>query len=186
MKLIVGLGNPGKRYERTRHNVGFLVIDSLVAKEQLKYSPKFKGLIAQTIWDKEPVLLFKPETYMNLSGEAIRLVMDYFNIDIQDLLVIYDDLDLPLGHIRLREKGSAGGHNGVKSIIHHLKTEQFARCRIGIDKNPMIDSRDYVLGQFSPQDLSVLSEKMSVIHHMCQDFTKKTFVDVMSLYNRKP
>jgi peptidyl-tRNA hydrolase, PTH1 family len=186
MKLIVGLGNPGKRYERTRHNVGFLVLDAMVAKEQLNYSTKFKGLVAQTIWGKEPVLLFKPETYMNLSGEAIRLVMDYFNIDVQDLLVIYDDLDLPLGHIRLREKGSAGGHNGMKSIIQHLKTEQFARCRIGIDKNPMIDARDYVLGQFSSNDLNILKEKMSDIHQMCQDFTKKKFVDVMSLYNRKP
>ncbi len=185
MKLIVGLGNPGKRYEKTRHNIGFLVVDAIVSKENLSYSTKFKGLIAQIIWEREPVLFFKPDTYMNLSGEAIRLVMDYFNIDISDLLVIYDDLDLPVGHIRLREKGGSGGHNGVKSIIQHLKTENFARCRIGIDKNTMIDARDYVLGHFTQSDLKVLEERIPELHQMCQDFVKKKFVDVMSAYNRK-
>ena len=185
MKLIVGLGNPGKRYEKTRHNVGFLILNAIANQEKLRFSTKFKGLLAQTIWSNEPVLLFKPETYMNLSGEAIRLVVDYFNLEIKDILVIYDDMDLPLGHIRLREKGGAGGHNGAKSIIQHLKTEDFARCRIGIDKHPHMDARDYVLGQFSVDDLKLLESKLPDLHQMCQDFVKKKFVDVMSAYNRK-
>jgi peptidyl-tRNA hydrolase, PTH1 family len=185
MKLIVGLGNPGKRYEKTRHNVGFLILDAIAQQEKLKFSPKFKGLLAQTVWASEPVLLFKPETYMNLSGEAVRLVVEYFNLDIKDILVIYDDMDLPLGQIRLREKGGAGGHNGAKSLIQQLKTENFARCRIGIDKHPHIEARDYVLGHFTTEDLKVLEAKLPDLHNMCQDFVKKKFVDVMSAYNRK-
>ena len=186
MKCIVGLGNPGKRYERTRHNVGFLVIDALIEQEKLKPSLKFKGQIAYTLWKGEPVLLFKPETYMNLSGEAIRLVMDYYQLKPQDFLVIYDDLDLPFAQLRLREKGSAGGHNGMKSIIQHLKTEEFPRLRIGIDKNPLIETKAYVLGRLSDEELKSFKAKLPQMMAICQDFSQKKFVDVMSQHNKKP
>ena len=132
MKLIVGLGNPGPTYDRTRHNIGFEVIDELANRFNAPLTQtKWKGLYSMSFQNGEKVFLLKPLTYMNLSGESIRPLMDYYDIDIEDLLILYDDLDLPVGKIRLRQKGSAGGHNGVKSTIAHLGTQQFNRIQIG-------------------------------------------------------
>ena len=154
MKLIVGLGNPGKQYEQTRHNIGFIVIDKLAEKLNIQlHQAKFKGLFGSGLVEGEKVLLLKPLTYMNLSGESIRAIMDFYQIDIEDLVVIYDDLDLPAGRIRLRQRGSAGGHNGIKSTISHLGTQEFNRIRVGINRptNGMAIT-DYVLGRFSEEE----------------------------------
>jgi len=154
MKCIVGLGNPGKQYDQTRHNIGFEVIDALSDQFSIPLNQsKFKGMYGVGLHNGEKVLLLKPLTYMNLSGESIRAVMDYYQIELEDLLVIYDDLDLPVGKIRLRQKGSPGGHNGIKSTVAHLGTQEFNRIRIGIDRpTPGMSVPDYVLGRFRPEE----------------------------------
>ncbi|HEY7417617.1 MAG TPA: aminoacyl-tRNA hydrolase [Ktedonobacteraceae bacterium] len=134
MKLIVGLGNPGIQYERTRHNVGFRCVDKLAHKLHLTWERRGLAMIAGGLLDTEKVILVKPLTYMNKSGEAVGELLRWYKLQPEDILVIYDDLDLPLGTIRLRTKGSAGGHNGVENIIHHLHTNQFPRLRIGIGR----------------------------------------------------
>ena len=150
MKLIVGLGNPGKQYEQTRHNIGFEVIDAVSSQFAIPLNQsKFNGLYGMGFYKGEKVILLKPLTYMNLSGESIRAVMDYYQIEVEDLLVIYDDLDLPVGKVRLRQKGSPGGHNGIKSTVAQLGTQEFNRIRIGIDR-PQVEMNipDYVLSRF--------------------------------------
>jgi len=185
MKLIVGLGNPGKEYALTRHNVGFMVVNAMILDLGLKTQAKFKGEIAQTNINAEAVILFKPHTYMNASGEAVRLVTDFYKIDPKDILVIYDDLDLPVGKIRLREKGSAGGHNGMKSLIQHLGTDVFPRLRIGIDKNPMYDTKDYVLGRFNKQEEETMVQVLTKSKKAALDFPLLNFVELMNRYNKE-
>ena len=132
MKLVVGLGNPGRAYEHTRHNAGFEAMDAIASLTSASITQKkFKALVDKVQIGKESVLLMKPQTYMNNSGEAVRAAMDFYRLSPQDLLVIYDDLDLPVGKLRLRQKGSAGGHNGIKSIQAHIKSQEFDRIRIG-------------------------------------------------------
>ena len=150
MYIIAGLGNPGKKYENTRHNMGFLVLDAFAQRHGIKVSKiKHKALTGEGFIAGKKVLLVKPQTYMNLSGESLREVMEYYKVPIENLIVIYDDISLPAGHIRIRAKGSAGGHNGMKSIITHLGTENFRRIRIGIGEKPVdMDLADYVLSRF--------------------------------------
>jgi len=183
MKLIVGLGNPGKQYEKTRHNVGFMVLDALFKAFNLKPQTKFKGEFAQVILKGETILLLKPQTFMNLSGESVHLVKDFYKIEDQDILVIYDDLDLPVGKLRLREKGSSGGHNGIKSIIHHLHHQDFKRLRIGIDKDNFIPTADYVLGKFTKADKGPLENALQRAVNACIEFPTMSFVDLMTRYN---
>ncbi len=183
MKLIVGLGNPGKQYEKTRHNVGFMVLDALFKEFNVKPQSKFKAEMAQVSIQGEIVLLLKPQTFMNLSGEAVHLVKDFYKLDDQDILVIYDDLDLPVGKLRLREKGSSGGHNGIKSIIHHLHHQDFKRLRIGIDKDSFIPTSDYVLGKFSKADHAPLESALQRALKACLDYPTMSFVDLMTRYN---
>jgi PTH1 family peptidyl-tRNA hydrolase len=178
MKIIVGLGNPGKKYENTRHNVGFLALDRLAEKkeisavgEKLEFikNKKFNSIVASTENKGEKVILVKPETYMNSSGEAVLKIMQYYKADISDLIVIYDDVDIPLGQIRLRLEGSSAGHNGMQSIIDLLGTDQFIRVRIGIsdesknmqeidEKENQIDTKDYVLSQFSDREIKMVDK----------------------------
>ncbi|APB34118.1 peptidyl-tRNA hydrolase [Gloeomargarita lithophora Alchichica-D10] len=155
-QLIVGLGNPGSKYESTRHNVGFMAVDNLAKKWGISGQEKSKlhGWVAQ---GKELVLL-KPNTYMNDSGRAVQAVRHWFKIMPRHVLVIYDDLDLPFGKLRLRKSGSAGGHNGMKSIIQHLGTQEFPRLRIGIGRPEMADSAHYVLEAFSEPEKEQLSQ----------------------------
>lgn len=134
MKLIVGLGNPGIQYERTRHNVGFRCVDKLANKMHFTWSWRGKAMVAMGLIDTEKVILVKPLTYMNKSGEAVSELLRWYKLSPEDMRVIYDDLDLPLGTIRLRTKGSAGGHNGLDNIIHHLHTNEFPRLRVGIGR----------------------------------------------------
>lgn len=161
MKLVVGLGNPGKEYDHTRHNVGFMVLDQL--KLDWQEQKKFKGLLAK----QGDLLYLKPTTFMNHSGEAVRAVMDYYHVTVPELLVVFDDKDLPLGTIRFRTKGSSGGHNGLKSIIAHIGSEEFARYKIGIaptdPERVMGDTADYVLAKFSPTEKKALPEIMKTV-----------------------
>ena len=184
MKLIVGLGNFGKEYKNTRHNIGFMALDFYANKNGLSIDKKkFKGLYTETNINNEKVILLEPQTYMNLSGECVRDFVLYFHIDIRDILVIYDDMDLDVGVLRLREKGSAGGHNGIKNIIDHLKTNEFRRVRVGISKDKDKNTIDYVLGKFKEDEKKVIDEKIEKIANLIEDFVKCDFNKVMSMYN---
>ena len=154
MFLIVGLGNPGVEYAATRHNIGFDMITYLSDKYNIPVnSREGKALVGKGILAGEKVMLAQPQTYMNLSGESVRALMDYYQIDIEDLLVIYDDISLDVGQIRMRGKGSAGGHNGIKSIIQHTGTQEFARIKIGVGQKPEGgDLVKHVLGRFSREE----------------------------------
>ncbi len=185
MKMIIGLGNPGKQYEMTRHNVGFQVIDRLVDHFAAPaMQTKFNGLYTTVHRPEGKVVLVKPLTYMNLSGECIRPLMDYFDVAVEDIVVIYDDLDLVPGKIRLRQKGSAGGHNGMKSLIAHLGTSDFNRIRIGIGR-PIGQMRvpDFVLSTFSKEEMPVVSESIEKSVQACQSWTERPFLEVMNNYN---
>ena len=163
MKLIVGLGNIGDKYIFTRHNAGFMVIDSFALNSNLNYreNSKLKCLMTNIRDGYEDYLLIKPTTFMNLSGEAVRAVMDYYKIKIEDILIIYDDLSLELGKIRFRANGSDGGHNGIKSVIKHLGTNNIARLKIGIGPQPNIPSEVFVLQNFSKEELEILKTTIS-------------------------
>ncbi|WP_203364449.1 aminoacyl-tRNA hydrolase [Bacillus sp. REN10] len=186
MKLIVGLGNPGSKYDGTRHNIGFDVIDELANRFQVSLTEaKHKGIYAVIRKGTEKAILLKPLTYMNLSGESIGEVMRYYNIDIEDLLVIYDDLDLPVGKIRLRQKGSAGGHNGIKSTIAHMGTQEFNRIRIGIDrpKGPM-KVPDYVLGRFTAEEQESMKHVIATSADAAEAWLEQSFLEVMNKFNQ--
>ncbi|MBC2160383.1 aminoacyl-tRNA hydrolase [Listeria booriae] len=186
MKMIVGLGNPGKKYERTRHNVGFMVVDELSFRHQTPWKKsKFNGMISNIVVNGEKVLLVKPLTFMNLSGECVRPLMDYYDIPVEDVLIVYDDLDLPTGKIRLRQKGGAGGHNGMKSLIQHLKTQEFNRIRVGVDRPANGDVINYVLGDFpkaeQPDIIAAIKQSADAI----EAWPGKNFQDVMNNFNVK-
>lgn len=184
MKLIVGLGNPGKEYEKTRHNVGFMVMDRLADILNVSISiSKFKGEYVKLKYKGEDVILLKPMTYMNNSGESVIQVMNYFKIDVEDILVVYDDMDMPVGKLRLRESGSAGGHNGVKSIIAHVGTQKFKRIRVGIDKHPRIKVIDYVLGHFQKNEQVLIDEGIENAVKAIELYLDKDFVAAMNQFN---
>ncbi|MGI2329728.1 aminoacyl-tRNA hydrolase [Planococcus sp. YIM B11945] len=185
MKLIIGLGNPGKTYAGTRHNIGFEVVDFLASKWNAPLTQsKFKGMYSIIHRPEGKVMLLKPLTYMNLSGESVSALMDYYEIDIDEIVVIYDDLDLPTGQLRLRQKGSAGGHNGIKSLIHHLGTQQFNRVRIGISRPPAgMIVPDYVLSRFSKEESAEVEEAVQKSADACEFWLSKPFIDVMTKFN---
>ena len=186
MKLIVGLGNPGREYEKTRHNAGFMVMDYIAQELHVDINQsKFKGLYAKTNVNGESVILLKPQTYMNLSGESVREVMDFFKIDKEDILVIYDDLDLPVGKIRLRQKGSAGGQNGMKNIIQHLGSQDFNRIRVGIGKDTRIATVDYVLGKVRKEELQDFEEALVDAKNAAIHSIKNEFNITMQEFNKK-
>ena len=165
MYIIVGLGNPGYQYVGTRHNIGFMAVEELAERNRISIDMnKYKGIYGKGMIEGEKVILLEPQTYMNLSGESVRAAVDFYKIDPEkELIVIYDDISLEVGKIRIREKGSAGGHNGMKSIIAHLGTEEFNRVRIGIGNKPKgWDLADYVLGHFEEEDRDKVEE--GVIH----------------------
>ena len=186
MKCIVGLGNIGKRFESTRHNIGFEVIDYMLAQHNFTLDKqKFKGAYTIERIGQEKVMFIEPLTMMNLSGEAVAPLMDYYNIEVEDLIVLYDDLDLPQGEIRLRQKGSAGGHNGMKSIIQMLGTDQFKRIRIGVDRpsNGMAIV-DYVLQKFSKTERVIMDKVIDHSARAVEAFIETSrFDNVMNEYN---
>lgn len=186
MKLIVGLGNPSKEYEKTRHNIGFMLIDAFARYLNVNIDKKkFNGLYNIVKVDDEQVLLLKPQSYMNLSGEVVRPFVDYFKIDISDVLVISDDLDMDFGRLRLKMKGSSGGHNGLKNIEDNLHTNCFKRLKFGISNNKLIDTKDYVLSKFSKEDLEVINDKCNITNNILSDYLKMPFDEVMNKYNGK-
>ena len=160
MFLIAGLGNPGKEYENTRHNAGFMVLDALADKLGADISEKkHKALCGRAVIGGQKVILLKPQTYMNSSGESIRAAADYYKVDPEDILVVYDDISLAPGRIRIRKKGSAGGHNGIKNIIAQVGTEQFARIKVGVGEKPQgWDLADHVLGHMDKADRKLAEE----------------------------
>lgn len=184
MKLVVGLGNPGKVYEDTRHNVGFMIVDNFARSHGVSIDKKkFNGMYGEFFLEGEKIILLKPLSYMNLSGEVVFKFVKYFNIDIDDILVISDDLDLPVSKYRLRLFGSSGGHNGLKNIEVMLKTNKFKRFRIGISNDKNVDTKDYVLGKFSREDFLKIKDIFPISVSIIDDFCKISFEKVMSKYN---
>ena len=184
MKLIVGLGNPGKEYQNTRHNVGFMAIDKIAEYLKVEISKeKFSGLYCKTTYNDEQIILLKPQKYMNLSGEVVRPFVDYFKIPIENILIISDDLDLPSGKLKLKYKGSCGGHNGLRNIEQNLNTQDYKRIKIGIANNTLINTKDYVLGKFSKEEASVINDTVSLMPSIFEDYMNKSFEALMSKYN---
>ena len=183
MYLIVGLGNPGKKYEHTRHNMGFEVIDLLGDLAQIDVDKDvFSGLLGRgKIFDKD-VMLFKPTTYMNLSGNAVRQVVDYFKIEISDIIVVCDDMALKPGTIRLRTKGSSGGQKGLQNIIDNLGTEEFKRIRVGIGE-PEFDAIDYVLAKPLKEEQPLIDEAIKDAVEAIKEALKTDFERAMSKFN---
>lgn len=188
MIVIAGLGNPGREYSNTRHNAGFMVIDRLAEKYGIDVSEKkHKGLIGKGVMEGQKVILVKPQTFMNLSGECIREVSDYFKPDIStEVIVVYDDITLDVGGIRVRKKGSAGGHNGMKNIISLLGTEEFHRVRVGIGEKPSrMDLADWVLGHFKKEDEENLKSAVDEACEAVKLIMAGQTDEAMNIYNRK-
>lgn len=184
MKLIIGLGNVGAKYMFTRHNVGFMLVDKIAIDNSVtfKENSKLKSLIAKFTADEE-IMLVKPTTYMNLSGEAMRAVIDYYKISPEDMIIVYDDLSLNLGKIRFRANGSDGGHNGIKSIIQHLGSKNFARLKIGIGPQPPIPSEAFVLQNFDKDSLEELKTILSTSEEAINFYFKNGIEKTQCKYN---
>ena len=186
MKLIVGLGNPGKEYENTRHNAGFRFIDEYARKKNIEINKeKFKGLYATFTKNNEKIVLLKPQKYMNLSGEVVKSFMDFYKIDKEDILIIVDDLDTELGHLKLKYKGSSGGHNGLKNIEENIKSREYKRVKIGISNNKNKDKINYVIGKVSKEELNIMNKVNSYAEELIDDYLTMNFDNVMNKYNSK-
>ena len=188
MYIIAGLGNPEDRYKGTRHNVGFDMIDYLSEKYNISVdTKKHRAYIGKGVIEGQKVLLVKPQTYMNLSGESIGSIVEYYKIDPEEeLLVIYDDISLDVGQLRIRKKGSAGGHNGIKNIIAHLGTSVFPRIKIGVGEKPKgYDLADYVLGHFSKGERALMEEGYSQAADAVKQIVSDDIDGAMNVYNKK-
>ena len=186
MIVIAGLGNPGKKYENTRHNMGFLTIDRIAEKNDIKVNKiKHRALVGDGFISGHKVLLVKPQTYMNLSGESLREVMNYYNVDIEDLIVIYDDFDIETGSLRIRKKGSAGSHNGMKSVIYQLKNDGFPRVRVGIGKSGSLDWKDFVLGKVGGAESDAILQAISNAADAVECMISEGIDIAMNKYNKK-
>ncbi len=183
MFVIVGLGNIGEKYENTRHNIGFDSVDYIANKYNIDINrKKFKGLYGEGFIGGEKVILIKPSTFMNLSGECVREILDFYKLTNEDIIVLYDDISLDVGKIRIREKGSAGGHNGIKNIISHLGTDKFSRIKIGVGQ-PKGDLINHVLGNFSKEEREVLEESLDVTKLAVDEIIKEDISSAMNKYN---
>ncbi len=186
MKIIAGLGNPTDKYKGTRHNIGFMAIDRLAKDQNVSVNNhKFKAMTASCFLGGQKVLLMKPLTFMNLSGESIRMAADFFKIDPEDVLIIYDDISLEPGMLRIRKKGSAGGHNGMKSIINHLGSDAFPRIRVGIggDRHPDMDLADYVLSRFQGEEAEAIDQALDKAVKAAELFASDQLDEAMNLYS---
>lgn len=189
MYIIAGLGNPGKKYENTRHNMGFLAVDLLAEKYGIKVNKiKFKALVGEGRIAGQKVLLVKPQTYMNLSGESIRQVLEYYKVEPEELIVIYDDIDIPTGAVRIRSKGSAGTHNGMRNIVYQIQSDAFPRVRVGIgaEKGTKVDLVNYVTGGVSKSEKTLLEESLTKAAEGAACIVEKGIDRAMNLYNVKP
>ena len=186
MYLICGLGNPGKNYETTRHNMGFLTIDILADKLGIQVRQlKFRALIGEGRIGSEKVMLIKPQTFMNLSGEALRPIADYYKVAADHIILICDDIDLPVGSIRIRAKGSAGTHNGMRSIIYQLGRDDFPRVRIGIGQSGIIPLESYVVSRWTEEERPLLADAVLSAADACISIVEKGVAPTMNIYNRK-
>ena len=184
MYALIGLGNPGKRYENTRHNIGYLVVDHFSAIEKVPFKAgKGDYYYKQIRFGNKTILVSKPTTYMNLSGLAVKQIVDYFKIDIQNLLVVCDDFNLPFGTLRYRIKGSDGGHNGLKSIIYQLQTEEFCRLRFGIG-DIITSAKSYVLDQFNKREIRHLDDLLPISSESIESWLNTGIDNTMNKYNR--
>ena len=184
MKLIVGLGNPGREYNKTRHNIGFMCVDKIAEYFNVDFDlNKFSATYTQFNHNGEKIILLKPGKYMNLSGEVIRDFVNFFKINVEDILVICDDLDTKVGNYRLRYKGSSGGHNGLKNIELHLSTKDYKRIKIGISNDKNIDTKDYVLGKFTKEEIDLINPIIDKMPNIIEDYLKLPFDNVMNKYN---
>lgn len=185
MHIITGLGNPGKKYKHTRHNVGFMVIDKIAEKLSINVNKvKFKGLFGSTNYKGEKILLLKPHTYMNCSGESVKDILSFYKVPLENLIVIYDDMDLPVGKIRIRPKGSSAGHNGIKSIIYQVSSENFPRIRIGIGKPPEnFETTNYVLGKFTNEQKEKIEKAIDAAADAALVIVEKGIQQAMNQFN---
>lgn len=185
MKVVIGLGNPGKKYDQTRHNIGFAALDACAKEFSMTIDQrKHQGVYGEYRFNGERIYFLKPLTYMNLSGESVRPFLDFYNIQLEDIVVIYDDLDLPVGTMRLRQQGSAGGHNGIKSLIAHLGTEKFKRIRLGVGRPEQGESvANYVLSCFRKGETAQVTDVLQKTVAAVNMWLEKPFLDVMNKFN---
>ncbi len=185
MYLIVGLGNPGDKYTFTRHNAGFLAIDYISQKHNIEIKKlKHKAMIGEGIISGKKVVLAKPQTFMNLSGESIRELVSWYKVEQKNIIVIYDDVSMPAGSLRIREKGSAGGHNGIKSIILNLNSDEFPRFKLGINEKPSeYNLADYVLGKFTSTEQKVMFDTFEKANLAVEEFITNGIQSAMNKYN---
>jgi PTH1 family peptidyl-tRNA hydrolase len=187
MRVVVGLGNPGSKYHGTRHNVGFEVIDSLAAGPTAgKFQSRFQAQMCELMEGDQKVLLVKPETFMNLSGRCVRQIVDFYQLELADLLVVCDDVNLPLGRLRARSKGSHGGHNGLRDIQNHLGTQDYARLRIGVDAGEKDDLVDHVLGRFRPAERPIMQDAIVLAVQAVSVWIQQGIDACMNRFNAAP
>lgn len=187
-KLIVGLGNPEPKYDHTRHNIGFAALDQLAIASRVNWQDhkRFHGWFTEGRLAGKKILLLKPKTYMNRSGQAVRAIVDWYKLVPAEVLIIYDDMDLPLGRLRLRQTGSAGGHNGMKSIISHLNSKDFPRLRLGIGKSgSQTETVSHVLGRFAPDEKIIVNKSLALTVEMVEYSLRNGIAKTMSLYNNQ-
>lgn len=186
-KLIVGLGNPGEEYKNTRHNIGFKIIDSIAKKQKIELDKEqFNGKYGAFMLNDEKIIIAKPLTYMNLSGDFVSRFKNYYNVDINDIIIIHDDVDINLGNIKLKTSGSSGGQNGVKDIINKLGTENFKRIRVGVGpKNPKIDLAKFVLDNFSKNDNDKVSQSINLVGKIIENLNNASFSNLLDYVLRK-
>lgn len=185
--IIVGLGNPGKKYENTRHNMGFIAVDLIAEEYGIKIDKiKFKALVGEGRIAGQKVVLVKPQTFMNLSGQSVTEIMNFYKEDIENLIVIYDDIDIPTGSIRLRKKGSAGTHNGMRNIVYLLGDDGFPRIRVGIGSETKVDLINYVVGGVSKKEKELLEDALTRAAKAAVCIVEKGIDKAMNEYNIKP
>ncbi len=184
MKLIVGLGNPGSKYARTRHNIGFQIVNRLAELHDFSSTHRCDSIIGEGQIQKNKVILAQPLTYMNKSGRAVKCLVRKYNLNLEDLLIIYDDLNLETGRIRLRPSGSSGGHNGIKSIINRLSSSEFPRLKIGIGRpEPGYDVADYVLQRFKPDEKEIIDKAIKDAVKATETFITSGPEETMNKFN---
>lgn len=187
MKVIVGLGNPGKEYVNTRHNIGYSLLDFISEKRGyvFKNNKKFNALCSENFINNEKIILVKPLSYMNLSGIVVKKIIDFYGISANDILVIQDDLDMVFGKVRILYGSSSGGHNGIKNIIENICTKDFVRLKIGISNDKSIDTKDYVLSSFSEEEIIELRNIYSKLENIIEDFISYDVNELKQIYNSK-
>jgi len=186
MYVFIGLGNPGKQYESTRHNVGFLAIDYFAEKHNISVTKiKHKALIGEGRIGNEKVILVKPQTFMNLSGQSVREIVNYYNVEENEIVVIYDDIDIEVGKTRIRKSGSAGTHNGMKSIIYEIQNDKFPRIRIGVGNDKKMDLASYVLSKFKGEETTAIKEAIEKVGNIMNCIIENDIDKAMNEYNKK-